>query len=570
MSYIAPNSDIYILTGIPFDETYQHTIYFASVSDQYYYFADGTRRKYTLTAQSYQRVKRNYIRVNILADNLYDCNYLMFKNRSYGDKWFYAFITNVEYINDSVSEIHYQIDVLQTWIYGGTFSFNPCFIEREHTVTDVIGENLVPEGLDIGDYITSNAVIASGQNLIPTGISIIVASTAAYFSDQDHTIVDYNGGRWYSGIYSGVRYSAFTTATDANQFLTDLTNANKADSILCVFLAPTAFFDNSYSLEPYESSVIYSKPYTSIDGYLPKNKKLFTYPYQFLAVDTGGNIANYNYEYFSTSGAELKCVGTLAETASYMIFPMSYKDQTNNLNEAIFDNCGTQCSFNIDAYKAWMAQNQYTLAAQEKVIVNNYKAASRQAGYQTGVGLGNALTAALQGFQFSGNGSGAWSWGIGGSQADPGAMTSGLVQAGQGFLNFLDARTQYQNANLMLQATKDTASIKPNVPQGSATAGLRIGAGYWRPRVYNMHIRAEFARIIDGYFTRYGYASHKFKVPTLNNRPHWTYVKTVDCSINAPIPNDDASEICTIMNSGITFWMHGNEVGNYTLDNSPT
>ena len=95
--YINPQTNIRILSNVPLDTTYDHTIYFDSASAQYNYFI--SLQKYNLTNYTYQRVKRGVARVGIKADNLYDCNYMMFQNTAYGNKWFYAFITSVEYIN---------------------------------------------------------------------------------------------------------------------------------------------------------------------------------------------------------------------------------------------------------------------------------------------------------------------------------------------------------------------------------------------------------------------------------------------------------------------------------------
>ena len=85
----------------------------------------------------------------------------------------------------------------------------------------------------------------------------------------------------------------------------------------------------------------------------------------------------------------------------------------------------------------------------------------------------------------------------------------------------------------------------------------------------NKHIRSEFARIIDDYFNMFGYATHRVKVPNRTSRPHWNYVKTVGCVAVGSIPADDMAKIMSIYDRGITFWKNGNEVGNYSLDNSP-
>ena len=92
--YIAPNTTIRMLKDVPLDNTYRNTIYFTTAAIQSAYFQGKT--KYTFANQSYQRVNRGVLRIARKADDLYDCNYLMFQNTSYGNKWFYAFVVSVE------------------------------------------------------------------------------------------------------------------------------------------------------------------------------------------------------------------------------------------------------------------------------------------------------------------------------------------------------------------------------------------------------------------------------------------------------------------------------------------
>ena len=108
--YIQPTTNIKLLKDVPLDTTYDHTIYFDSATAQYNYFVG--LQKYNLNNYTYQRVKRGMARVGIKADNLYDCNYMMFQNTAYGDKWFYAFITSVEFVNNECAEIYFELDVM--------------------------------------------------------------------------------------------------------------------------------------------------------------------------------------------------------------------------------------------------------------------------------------------------------------------------------------------------------------------------------------------------------------------------------------------------------------------------
>lgn len=146
--YIQPNSIVVLLKGVPLDNTYTDTIYFANATDQYNHFLTYTKREFGQL--SYQRVNKNTIRLQVSADAIYDYNYLMFCNTAYGNKWFYAFITKPPtYINDATAEIEYEIDVMQTWMFEAVLE--PSFVEREHSATDVIGENLAPEPVELGE-----------------------------------------------------------------------------------------------------------------------------------------------------------------------------------------------------------------------------------------------------------------------------------------------------------------------------------------------------------------------------------------------------------------------------------
>ena len=146
--YIQPNSIAVLLTGVPLDETYDHTIKFASETAQRNYFL--SKELMRVHPQTYQRHSENVIRVEALADNLYHVNYLMFQNTSFGNKWFYAFVKRVEYVNNKTTDLVYEIDIFQTWLFE--MNVGQCFVEREHIVNDEIGANLLDEGLQLGDH----------------------------------------------------------------------------------------------------------------------------------------------------------------------------------------------------------------------------------------------------------------------------------------------------------------------------------------------------------------------------------------------------------------------------------
>ena len=164
--YVAPQGTITLYTDIPIDINFDHTIYFATRAAQSAYFS--LHYAYQYSSQMYQRVGKGKLRIKQEADALYNCNYLSFKNvntrtgSTPTTKTFYAFITGVEYVNNMTTEITYQIDPIQTWLPNVDYDLLPCFVEREHTTSDNVGDNLVPEDLAYGEYVHGN-VDGTGQ-----------------------------------------------------------------------------------------------------------------------------------------------------------------------------------------------------------------------------------------------------------------------------------------------------------------------------------------------------------------------------------------------------------------------
>ena len=109
----------------------------------------------------------------------------------------------------------------------------------------------------------------------------------------------------------------------------------------------------------------------------------------------------------------------------------------------------------------------------------------------------------------------------------------------------------------------------PDEMKGSGEGfDVNFVSGFGGFYTYCRSAKQEFAQIIDDFFTMYGYATKSIKVPNRDVRPHWCYTKTVNCIIVGSMAQNDINRICNIYNNGITFWKNGNEVGDYSLDNS--
>lgn len=533
MSAIQPDSTILIFHGMPLDNTYHDTLYFANKGAQYNYFSSNSNPflKYTYSTQSYQRVNSGVFEAKQKADDLYDCNYMAFKNTAYGSKWFFAFITSVEYRNNENSYVYYELDYIQTYLYDGAVLEN-CFIEREHTATDTIGGNILPEPVDCGEY------VFDGYSQLMVDPALGVNSMKDYKIAV--LVCDVGSGatvncRVYDECMAGGYITVFNT--DANA-LAELNTqlggyVSRPEAIVALYMIPRLAIgavtipDGGAQLASTYHGQTATVIKTAITGnetfgsYTPKNKKLYTYPYNYFHVDNGnGDSASFRYEFFYNLTPTFLIQSCLMPPVQVKLMPTNYKGRTSNnplLSEFLTISGYPLCSWNYDSYKAWQAQN-----AIPTII-------------KTGLGLAGILAAPL----------------TGGTSLALTAL-SGASLAGS-------ALSQTQQA-----------STKADVCKGNISSG-NVNFSHHEMQYYSgrARITEQQAKVIDDYFTQYGYRVNRLGTPSIHNRPHYTYVKTLGCKVKGLAPNDATKKICEVFDNGITFWVTPSEVGNYSVNNAP-
>lgn len=122
---IQPHTNLRLLK-LPFTIDNKNQLTFANKNAQTSYFLGLPHLE--IDNISYQR-KDSIIRYPAHIDSIIEYNYCMYQNENYGDKYFYAYIIGMRYINDGMTEITIQTDVYQTWQFDITFK--ESFIERE-------------------------------------------------------------------------------------------------------------------------------------------------------------------------------------------------------------------------------------------------------------------------------------------------------------------------------------------------------------------------------------------------------------------------------------------------------
>ena len=545
--YIAPNGNIWLLHDVPLDNTYQHTIYWTinatGKNNQREWFTgpDSDYVKRIYNNQSYTRLNRGVIRVNELADNIYDCNYMAYQNASFGNKVFYAFITSIEYINNAVSEIHFEIDVIQTWYFD--YLLRPCFLERTHTRTDVAGENIVPEPVEVVEYVYRKLY----RDAVTSELAIIVGTVTVDGAASE--------GKMYSKVYGGTTLKAYNIS-DITSINTDLSAyVQQPDAIVSMYMIPKCLIETTIpegglvlTTSDIKTGIWYPDlaipefPVGSTfhGGWIPNNKKLYTYPYSMLEVfnPDGGNL-KLRYEFFTNRTATLALGGSINQPVELDIIPSNYKvpntetDEDVLINESLALTNYPLCSWNMDTYKAWVAQNSIPMML---------KAGAHAISNSLAVGA-----TILTGSPFT---------------------LPALVGNATSLVN--DVST---NLTQIYKASIASDQLHGQIHGNSAVA-INAQGFYFGVLVVN----ESTARSIDAFFDEFGYAIRQIQEPRRKNRRFFTYVKTVGCSLaintamGGGIPADDANKICQLHDKGITYWdaSETSLIGDYALASTNT
>lgn len=287
---ITPDTDIRLLK-LPLEIDNKNQLTFTNLAAQTTYFTGLQALEYN--SCQYQR-KDSIMNIPAHIDSILEYNYVMYKNDNYGNKWFYAFIVGMEYVNDGLTKVQIQTDVWQTWQFDLTWK--QSFVEREmiNVADDTIGKNRLVEGLETGEYIIKTSY--NIDNLDGYYIIAYVGDTIKRESGGDLTVNQH--GYKYNGVYSSVTF-ILCNETGFNYIMGLMAYEDNSNNILTVFTVPKIAVnpqqepswvsngylilnDNYYTTPTYLNNINALTLNDDFEGYTPKNKKLLQYPYTYL------------------------------------------------------------------------------------------------------------------------------------------------------------------------------------------------------------------------------------------------------------------------------------------------
>lgn len=573
---MTPDSTIYCCVNVLLRSDQAHTIYFASADAQRNYFLGKAQQTGGAIFTNYTITRNDIAYVDASLYTAQFWSYAMIEDKIGTGGLFrkFYFIEDATYVDEEVTALHLKLDVMQTFqrqpTNNGYADVLPyCFVEREHSVYDGSKAfngssfNTVEEGLDTGEYVVRESTRVFGN----WGFCIVAAATIDLsIVTKSSTSVTKKYGQLIDGVYSGLSYfsAPINLSSDVADIITLLSTLGYVDAVEALFLFPrdlislasgqTQTSDSPFALISANVGAdnMITKP-TAIGSYTPKNKKLLQYPYCFGYITNVSGLSNtLRFELWNPGYT----YGTLGATGSVMVdkgvmcSPWVYKGvSVNNEEGLLFDNFPS-LSWVSDTYKLWLAQTSNTrrtnveIAQSEKDYV--YDAAAMEF---TQEAIGAAVKLATLNIS--------------------GAVDAAAAADINAYKSLYRADLTYDNTIKQLQAEKQDHYITPPVSVGNPVGTVAYRNGMCYPLFQIKTIDDMHAKIIDDYFSVYGYQTNAYKVPNISSRPAWNFVKASGFDAKQNIAQKYRVEISKIFQNGVTFWKNGDRIGNYQQNNDP-
>lgn len=522
------------------------------------------------SANDYSFIRnKGSISTNFDYDDALQSNYIAFQNKDYSNKWFFAWIDDVIYNGEKNTEIKYTVDAWSTWY--DYWTAKTCFVIREHVNDDTIGLNTLDEDLNIGDVIEES----SYEDVSLSEYYWIAVQTAWQPNDNSTgtEILDSDKGKQFNGItcYNkqifGTPILLFKTTylsdlTDLALYIIRTNGDGHIADIQNIFIVPDALINQatltlhtaysgstSYPFSFYtlpmsddiaEFSINLNKV-TSFTGLTIKNNKCFCYPYNYLYVTN--NIGSYNiYKYenfYNNIKAQFKIELGLSIGGSGKLVPINYKNMVRNDDESLPLAKYPTCAWSSDAWINWLTQN----AVNESVRI------------ATGIfGAGNQYQSSISNIQ---------------------ANNQRVAETGQGQIKSSIGSDINLGVNIAGQIGSIignfyAGALLPNITGGTNEGDITWGANRNTFTFRCMRVKDENIKIIDDYFTRFGYKINRVKVPNITGRTYWNYVE-IGASEDigyGDVPSNFMEIINNAVRKGVTIWHNHANIGNYSLSNT--
>lgn len=605
-------SELYLCKNTKLFPGSEDSYYFASENARKTFFVGKSSNALHFTALSYIRETRA-VRIPVNIETAEECDYMIFCNADYGNKWYYCFVGECRYINDATTEVSFIIDPVQTWL--PTCTLSSCMISRRTLNSDNKWSNILnKEDFVTGSlYPTAQGALMSainpdtsyGNEYVCIVSNAIIAPTGntsqghykfyARFNDRYAN----NCGRGDNLIYYVFNKSILGSDSRVSQCLADLIAEtvsgelfNDKYQVFSVMMIPELVLPpaalSALSGSTYALAAIC--PDSAAFDYLDTHAgTTFTYRYLWETFFTSVGVGSFTTANYTSTPKDIT-LKISWDTAKAGLFE-NYSPKNNKLYNSpytklrILNNMGEAMDLSPEYFGGFTRQPQDLsfyfkvygflsispdlvlyptdyLGSGSGVINPNYRLSI--APYPQLPHNENSFAEWLQQNNISNAIKGAQGllqvgFGIAGAVGSGGAFApQGVGMATAGVTGLMGLTQSFSQAK--------SNGISTNIPNntGAVASGLNLHKFSWQL----LSLRYYDANSCDDYMSKYGYAFNGFGIPTFTQRTKWDYVKAEGASFsNAPVPAQAQRDIINRLNSGLRLW-HGDYLGDYSQNNA--
>lgn len=588
--YAASQANIFqLISNVPIDATQTRQLYFNTEAERDNYFSSKVVSSGSNTNFKFIR-KSRALKVQANENSIETCNYMRFKNT--GGMWWYAFVTNIEYVNPNTSLVYFKIDVYQTFFLQS--EIKQCDIAREHTANASLWQNTVQEGLDYGDYTICSTsfvpfnpagyLIVSSVNLGASGVDssgnpFIVAAKGGTFNKAPSACNYYIVAQYGNTINTSDLQTVLTAIsqypwvaqciTGVYPIYPDVLDRVGGDYIT-IGGARLFQVSGSSNIGTFNRVVTEAAWQSKFPNYTAK--KLYTYPYSFIEVVTpDGDTEIIKPELIPENEIDLEFVIRMIfnPAIEFDAKLLGYCGSNNNDRQFQTLVCSGAASYPVQ-------NNGYYASKMTQENMNNLIRSQNAENLRIGesyINTNMAYSELHHGIDLVGQTANLFdpsSWMATGGVS---GNLSGMAHTGLSMAQEYDvSRQQIETNNRMEQqaAARDRLKIDSNqnavTLSGSTAAGnnpIDLAAGTFNMIIRYWSVKPEFRSKLEQYFSAFGYRSERIGTPNFSIGNRYHYIRCNSVNIYGDIPNIYLNELQNLFLDGITLWKDHDNVGVY-------
>lgn len=279
-------------------------------------------------------------------------------------------------------------------------------------------------------------------------------------------------------------------------------------------------------------------------GYIPINNKCYNYPYNYIvASDNKGSLVEYRFEDFPNRTPSFNIKFTSNTENALVLIPNNYMGTNTSLDYSMIVEGFPQIPYMSSDYAYYLGTHNANTAIAKYTRYMDYGKSI----YDSAKGIIRSYTNSKLPI------------------TDKKKIASETAKRGQDLYDSIENAVvsigkSVDNSISAVAEGVDANSKAVNVMNAGSVSTL-TALGFFGVSIYYKYLCTSDIKIIDDYFSRYGYNWCKEENLDLRHCTDYSYIKTAGCNIEGAIPVADKQNLNALFDAGITIWKNKQRYG---------